>query len=304
VKSQNNNQIIIKINKGGIIMFRRGLLLTVIISVLFTAMQSIAYGEGNNLLKNPGFEEVSGELPADWVPDVYIKDADAGKVSVEEGKGRSNSKALVISNLKSNDSKVFQEMQVEPDKVYKISCWIKTEGILNKAGSANLTLLNGKGIHTSVEYSDTNGDWKELSLYIKMTDSDNLKVGCRLGGQGTTNQGTAYFDDMSVELVNEVPEGVVVNNFFIPGGDSSNNGESSTAKQDEKSSSSIKIVLIIIAIIVVLGALMYAEFKHSKKSQNKEVSEGDKVDNNKNDKKTLDSDEESEEEFEEDDYDE
>jgi hypothetical protein len=76
----------------------------------------------------------------------------------------------------------FQEIQVEPEKIYKISCWIKTEGILNKAGSANLTLLNGKGIHTSVEYSDTNNDWKELTLYIKMTDSSSLKVGCRLEG--------------------------------------------------------------------------------------------------------------------------
>lgn len=284
-------------------MFKKGLLLTIIISALFIAMQSIAHGEGNNLLKNPGFEEVDGELPTNWVPDVYLKDAESGKISVEEGKGRSNSKALVIRNLKLNDSKVFQEIQVEPEKIYKISCWIKTEGILNKAGSANLTLLNGKGIHTSVEYSDTNNDWKELTLYIKMTDSSSLKVGCRLGGQGTTNQGTAYFDDMSVELVNEVPEGAVVNNFFIPGADSLNSGEGGTA-QEEKSSGSLKIVLIILAIIVVLGALMYAELKHSKKSQKNEVSEGDKEDNNKNNNKTLESDEEDEEEFEEDDYDE
>lgn len=284
-------------------MFKKGLLLTIIVVVLFTAMQSIAYGEGNNILQNPGFEEVDGELPTNWVPDVYLKDAESGKISAEGGKGRSNSKALVIRNLQPNDSKVFQEIQVEPEKVYKISCWIKTEGIVNKAGSANLTLLNGKGIHTSVEYSDTNNDWKELSLYIKMTDSNSLKVGCRLGGQGTTNQGTAYFDDISVELVDEVPEGTVVNSFFIPGEDSSNNSEGNAA-DGENSSGSLKIVLIVLAIIVVLGGLMYAEIKHSKKSQNNEVSEGDKEDNNKNEKKTIESDEESEEEFEEDDYDE
>lgn len=283
-------------------MLKKGIMLTAIISVLFAVTAFIAYGEEGNILKNPGFEEVSGELPANWAPDVYLKDADAGKVSVEDGKGRSNSKALAIRNTKLNDSKVFQDVQVQPGKIYKISCWIKAEGILNKAGSANLTLLNGKGIHTSVEYSDTKNDWKELSLYIKMTDSDNLKVGCRLGGQGTTNQGTAYFDDMSVELINEVPEGVVVNDFLIPGSDSSNSEKSNSTTEEKKSSGSFKIVLIILLIIAVLGALMYAEIKYSKKaSKNGDASEnGTKSNDKKDDKKT----EESEEDFEEEDYDE
>ncbi|KNY28573.1 protein of unknown function DUF4366 [Pseudobacteroides cellulosolvens ATCC 35603 = DSM 2933] len=281
-------------------MLKKGIILISIISVLFAATAFIAYGDEGNILKNPGFEEVSGQLPANWAPDVYLKDADAGKVSVEDGKGRSNSKALVIRNTKLNDSKVFQDVQVQPGKIYKISSWIKAEGILNKAGSANLTLLNGKGIHTSVEYSDTKNDWKELSLYIKMTDSDNLKVGCRLGGQGTTNEGTAYFDDMSVELINEVPQGVVVNEFLIPGSDSSNSEKSSSTTEEKKSSGSFKIVLIILLIIAVLGALMYAEIKYSKKAaKNGDASENDKADNKK-DKKT----EETEEEFDEEDYDE
>lgn len=284
-------------------MLKKGIMLTAIISVLFAVTAFIAYGEEGNILKNPGFEEVSGELPAYWVPDVYLKDADAGKVSVEDGKGRSNSKALVIRNTKLNDSKVFQDVQVQPGKTYKISCWIKAEEILNKAGSANLTLFNGKGIHTSVEYSDTKNDWKELSLYIKMTDSDSLKVGCRLGGQGTTNQGTAYFDDMSVELINEVPEGVVVNDFLIPESNSSNSGEGSSATApEEKSSGSFKIVLIVLLIIAVLGALVFAEIKYSKKAaKNGDASQnGDKSNDKKDDKET----EESEEDFEEEDYDE
>jgi hypothetical protein len=284
-------------------MLKRGLVLTAIAALLLTSVPFIAYGDGGNILKNPGFEELNGQLAANWSPDVFDKKPDAGKISVEEGKGLNNSKALVVNNIKLNDSKVFQEVQVQPNKIYKVSCWIKTEGILNKAGSANLTLLNGKGVHTSAEYEDTKNDWKELLFYIRMTDSDNLKIGCRLGGFGTTNQGIAYFDDISVELVNEVPEGTFAKDFFIPG--SSSTSANDTTTQESKSGSN-KIVLIIIAIVAVVGALIFLEIKYSKKVSKNNTAENDgesdsKKDSGKDDKAAEES---EEEDFEEEDYDE
>jgi hypothetical protein len=278
-------------------MLKRGLVLTAIVSLLFVAVSFIAYGEGGNILKNPGFEEQNGQLAANWSPEVFDNKPEAGKVSVEEGKGRGNSKALVIKNIKLNDSKVFQEIQVQPNKTYKISCWIKTENITKQPGSANLTILNGNGIYTSTEYSDTKNDWKELLFYIKTTDSDSMKIGCRLGGFGTTIEGIAYFDDVSVELVNGEPDGEV-KKFYIPGNSS---GNDNSGNQESKSGSN-KIVFIILAIVVVVGGLIFAEIKYSKKaSKNSTTGNDDKLDNKEGNKKTE---EHEEEDFEEEDYDE
>ncbi|HEY9062114.1 MAG TPA: carbohydrate binding domain-containing protein [Pseudobacteroides sp.] len=285
-------------------MLKRGIALTTLVLLLLTSVSFISYGEGGNILKNPGFEEISGQLPGNWSPEIFDNKPDAIKLSVEEGKGRNNSKALVINNIKPNDSKVFQEVQVQPNKIYKVSCWIKTENIAQQPGSANITLLNGSGIHTSTEYSDTKNDWKELLFYIKTTDSSNMKVGCRLGGFGTPNQGTAYFDDISLELVNEEPEDVEVKNFYIPG-DTSGSGNSNNAQQGSGSGSG-KIILIILAIAAVIGALIFVEVKYAKKaSKNNTSDNNDGLDNKKNDKKNEKEAEELEEEdFEEEDYDE
>lgn len=281
-------------------MLKKRIALTTLFLLLLTSVPVISYGEGGNILKNPGFEELNGQLPANWSTEIYENKPDAIKVSVEDGKGRNNSKALVINNIKSNDSKVLQEIQVQPNKIYRVSCWIKTENIAQQPGSANITLLNGSGIHTSTEYSDTKNDWKELLFYIKTTDSSDMKVVCRLGGFGTTNQGTVYFDDVSLELVNEEPEDVEVKNFYIPGG-TSGSSDSNNAQQGSGSGSG-KIFLIVLAIAAVVSGLIFIEIKYAKKASKNSSEDGNSTsDNKKNDKKAE---ELEEEDFEEDDYDE
>ncbi|MDP4179595.1 MAG: carbohydrate binding domain-containing protein [Bacillota bacterium] len=280
-------------------MLKKLLILTAIISTaLIISVSMITYGDGGNIVKNSGFEEVNGDIPTGWAPEAFDKSADAYKISAVDGKGINNSKCLVITNSKTNDSKVFQELKVEPNKVYKISCYIKTENILNKAGAANITVLNGKGVYTSVEYSDTKNDWKELSFMIKTTDSDSLKLGCRLGGFGTTNEGTAYFDNVSVELVGEAPAGTKVMDFFIP--NTSSGSQTSSNGSQTGSSGSGKIILIVLAVVVIGGFIIFIETKFSKKAKTDNGNESVEV------KKVIENkkDNSDEEEFNEEDYDE
>ena len=62
----------------------------------------------------------------------------------------------------------------------------------------------------SGDYTDTNGEWVDVELYGKTgLFQSSITVALRVGFYGEENMGTAWFDDVVVERVAEVPAGCV-----------------------------------------------------------------------------------------------
>ncbi len=259
-------------------MVRKVRFVMMVFAILLAVSTCLTYGASPNLIKNPGFEEVSGTLPAEWT----YKDGDLPQgvtYGISKNAPRSGSNSLVITNTEEFDTIIAQKLKVQQDKVYRISCWIRAENIANQPGSANITLYyvdNGfgcKGIYTSRELSNTGNQWQLLEFYIKtLKISDPLSIGVRLGGQGTKNRGTAYFDDLTVELVQNPGSNLQIEQFFVPGKQQDTGNQTG----NPGSPKSNPIIIYVILGLLGLGLLAYFEIKLTKKEKKENDSVEDK----------------------------
>lgn len=267
------------------------------ILILVIAFFSITIHASGNLLQNPGFEDSGDLLTSGWNSSAFKNASSDVVFSVVNTDAFEGKNCLSISNITENDSKLSQDIVVVPGSIYRASCRIKTENILNQAGSANITLelANNYGIYTSRELSNTNGNWELLEFCVRVPQEAEkiLKFSLRLGGQGVLNKGTAYFDEVVFELL-ENPGELPIEEFFIPS-KSSYSGSSNTQEQSSVSGSTI---LFIILAFVIISLIIFVELKLKKGNKNSGLSESD------NNDFVEDSDDEFDEEYSDDNDDE
>jgi hypothetical protein len=229
------------------------------------------FAENANLIKNPGFEQLTDNFPTDWAISEGTASADMVKVEVSNQAPHSGSNCIKVQNDAMRDSMAIQAVNIKKDTVYQLSCWIRSENILNEAGSANITLYydnNGidcKGIITSTEFQNTNNQWTKLEFKFRSLKINSpFYVGVRLGGQGTVNQGTAYFDDLTLQESNDTGDLLT---FFIPG----SSGSTNTGAQG--ASGPNKVIIYVILGILAIGILVFMESKLGKKGKKNEAEE-------------------------------
>ena len=105
------------------------------------------------------------------------------------------------------------EYSLEEGSYYKISVWIKVEDLTSSAPNdeennaymgANFAITNTD--HTFKAISSTantdNNGWQEYTYYVKATNAQSLYISLGLGNAVVTS-GKAYFDDLSVEKIEE-----------------------------------------------------------------------------------------------------
>lgn len=118
---------------------------------------------------------------------------------------------------------------LEKNKTYKLSVWIKTINLAStnpdEYFGANIRLVNNINSTLQAEYRITDikcGDWTEYSLYINTDEnfkgSFSIVLGLGLGlGKNTVTkyftEGTALFDDVTVEEVTTVPTGLTTSDL-------------------------------------------------------------------------------------------
>ena len=254
-----------------------------VISLTASVITQNVFASGN-ILSNPGFEEVDGSFPSGWYSSYFMNTPEYVEFSVESNSAFTGNNSFSITNLVENDSKLTQNVSVKPGSVYKVSCRIKTENVLNPAGSANITLEveNPYGILTSKELSNTNNEWELLEFNVKIPDKTEgiLKFTLRLGGQGVLNKGKAYFDDVSFEPVNDHDPSLGLYNFFIPSENDTSNSEN-TVNNNSSSSSNITLIFFILALVVI-GLFVFVELrlkKNNKTESGSSGADGDDYDN-------------------------
>ncbi|MCL6590253.1 MAG: carbohydrate binding domain-containing protein [Firmicutes bacterium] len=234
--------------------------------VIALGAPGLTAAESANLIKNPGFEQLANNFPTDWTATESLPSNDQAKIEVSTKAPHSGSYCLKIQNDAMRDSMAIQTLNVKKDTVYLLSCWIRTENILNEAGAANITLYydnNGidcKGIITSPELQNTNNQWTKLEFKFRTLKlSYPFYLGVRLGGQGTVNQGTAYFDDLTLQ---ESDDSGQLLTFFIPGANSGSNAGTPGSN---------KVIIYVILGILAIGILVFLESKLGKKGKNNET---------------------------------
>ncbi|GAA3410958.1 carbohydrate binding domain-containing protein [Paenibacillus hodogayensis] len=169
-----------------------------------------AAASAGNLVANPGFEDVTGSVPAQWtvIGNVW---GDAIKAAPEAA--HTGNYGISIQTSTGNNPWVAIPILVEEGATYSITTWFKSVGV---SGNPGYKIEFFKGIDKTVENwvsgytykaagSKNDGQWHELDYTIQAPPGAvYMYVYLRLYGTGTV-----YFDDTSALKTKDKPQLVV-----------------------------------------------------------------------------------------------
>ncbi|MEN2774352.1 hypothetical protein [Acetivibrio clariflavus] len=257
-------------------MIRKLSVLFCVIIYITLSLTNYIYAEGN-LITNGSFEEVQDGVPVGWSIYTYHKDEGASEFKVESGEACDGNNYVTIVNNVQNDSRYIQTVSAQPNKNYKLSCYIKCENI---SDSGNGAILSVEGQVTgSKPLKNTDGLWEYVELYVKTMEgvySFNVTVG--VGGYGAESSGKASFDNVTVEEIDTIPDGAIVAIVESPNQDNSpsNNQSESDIDNSESENKPAKnrTIWIILAIcILVTAAAIYNTFKSSSSEESSKTTD-------------------------------
>lgn len=241
--------------------FFKTLPLILMLIAVFCGCESVSgqpYNE--NLLKNASFEITENGKCTDWVLDRYdTAQSSSGCGSTEFINAPDGKNVLAVINGGFNDSRFVQEVELEPNTYYKLSARIKTDGTENYSveSGANISFLK---TYCRSEFISGYSDWTEVVLYGKTGKKvKSATVALRLGYYSSDCSGSAYFDDVKLEKVKEVPDNADV-------GDISEFTFSSSASSESKDDGKIKLSVVLRGILYfgILAPALFFAFKNSK----------------------------------------
>lgn len=172
-----------------------------LILIILCALLGPGAAAEENLLYNGGFEETEDGLPLGWITDMWANDPGISYLELRE-EGMDGTLCVLVENVASNDARFIQEVEVLPDTVYRLSGWVRTDGIPEGNAGASISLMNTYASLPAVH--DTDGEWVELACYIRTAATHTtLTVAARLGDYSADNTGKAYFDDLALVRVQD-----------------------------------------------------------------------------------------------------
>lgn len=191
---------------------RKSISILLLIVALFLAPTALAE---DNLIKNGGFEQVSGAMPDEWTRGMWVNTLGASYLELAEDTPHTGQIGVLVENVQENDARFEQTLSVKPQTIYKLTAYVMAEDVNPEAKGANISFADVYG--TSRELYDTNGEWEELTIYGRTGKGQKqLTVMLRVGGYGSLNTGRAWFDDVSLVKVDTVPDDAVYYDLATP----------------------------------------------------------------------------------------
>ena len=202
---------------------------------------------GENLIVNGDFSDIDASgMPAGWQRDMWFTDAGVSRLYVA-GDGCDGNCAAVV-NADANDARFIQTIAVEPDSYYRFSCMVRAENCGDGQYGATLSFRDTFVYSESV--LDTGGEWRETSVYGQTgADQREVTLMLRVGGYGSLNTGSAYFDNVEVVKLDARPEGVEVFSLVKP---ESSNNSAAAETDDETPQRNTEAYLLLAALYAVL----------------------------------------------------
>lgn len=165
----------------------------------------------DNLLKNGSFEEATDGWPKNWKKDMWIEDIGITYLSLETS-GRDGGLCARVENVMANDARFAQTVSVKPHTVYRLHGYIKAQRCDPLGAGANISILDCYEDFPCLY--ETDGEWIEVESFIKTDEGQkSIRVAARLGGYSADNTGIAWFDDLSLQIADSVPEGASIINL-------------------------------------------------------------------------------------------
>ncbi len=176
-----------------------------------------------NLVPNPSFEEVEGDLPVAWAPE-SARPGIAPAVRCTTGRARSGSRSLVMSG----DGKrgvagqaVARCAAITPGRDYVATAYVQAENVAGVYESAWAMVIWRRDSDTRMPrgaYLDSierDGEWWRLSTRVRAPEgavSVELSLGCALEPEGRV-----WWDDVSLQEVPAVrPRRVRLATAYVP----------------------------------------------------------------------------------------
>ena len=179
----------------------------------FALFSYTAYADGN-LLQNGGFEILdSNGDPEDWYENAYYDEIGCSLLSITTERAHSGQYAALVENASANDARFVCTVSVKPNTVYRLSGYIWVEGMEPVGNGANLAVEDLYAFSECI--LEPTDQWQYVEWYGKTgQDQKTVTIGVRVGGYGAESVGKAYFDDISLEKVDEVPEGFTASSWY------------------------------------------------------------------------------------------
>ena len=241
----------------------------VLFILFFTDSECI---EAENLIKDPSFEDLIDfqNGSSTWRTLTFNAEKGYSEFAIETSGAHTGEKYVTITNHKENHSRFVQRVNVESGKIYRLSCWAKTENVGIEAKGA---IITEEGIiEHSPGITGTTVDWVYTEMYIRIGKNiDSIVVSVSLGGYYGTNKGKASFDDVTVQEVIDMPQGAVVatKGDFIEKDIPTQDEEKPIRIVKEPMSMNIPViialVLALIGIAYIIGRIVYINVIKKKK---------------------------------------
>ena len=202
-----------------------------------------------NLIANGDFALTTDGEPDGWQTGAWVTSAGASyleAVTLEDG-----TTAALVENAAANDARFEQTIAVRENATYRLTARVMAEGCGEGTKGANVSFSGVYG--TSRDLHDTNGQWETLTLYGRTGKGQKeITVMARLGGYGAENTGKAWFTDVSLEQVENVPVGETVLDLATPAPSKKTDaGAPKTAKER-----SIPLLIGAACVYMALAALL------------------------------------------------
>ena len=125
--------------------------------LLLFPLGTLAEEASENLIWNPNVSSLDY-----WYEDAWDLASGVSSFALADI-GYDDSASLYVENAQANDARYIQDVWVEPNTLYRISCYVMAEGCGEDADGANISVLDTYA--SSETLHDTNGQWQLLELY-------------------------------------------------------------------------------------------------------------------------------------------
>ncbi len=226
--------------------FKTSLIILLFIFLSYNTVNT-AFGQAINIVRNFDFEEHQESGFDSWQTGAWNDRPGMADFLPDKDIFYSGRQSARLTSNFATDARFKQKIAVEADSYYRLSCQIKTENIPSENKGANLSI---EGLlDTTADITGTN-DWQYVELYGKTDkEQEEIVLTLGLGGYGSLNTGTAWFDDVRVEKLEALPEGVNAINLF--------KSETQPKKDETKPSPAVIILPSLFLLSLALG-IIYA----------------------------------------------
>ena len=220
-----------------------------ILALYFIFRPAPGGGTYDNLIVNGDFETLDeGGMPVGWYTESYWNYGVFDTVA--DGSGTS----VHVRNIQPDDARFAQTVSVSPGTLYHLHGFIRANA--SSGTGANLSVA-GLNAYSECVYN-SQGEWREVSLYGRTGQSQrSVTVFVRLGGYSAEASGEAFFDHITLNRVDSVPEGFAETSWYAAPAPAS-----SPSADSDSAAGALKIILgglAYTALFIVLSRRMMAK---------------------------------------------